>query len=359
MREDALKPRQLLALSVLGLLSALVRRYPLGLVRMAGRSAWLAALFALPPLCLWLLALASLLRRGGGGLGEGLDAALGPRLGSWLRRLYGLWALAYAGFTLRAGALRLVAALYPAASPALFALTMAVLCAPAALGPLRALGRCALALRSAILGVIALVLLLALRDADPGLLLPLRRETLPSAAEAGLALAGTLSSAGLFALLPWEKEHRPRLSAALGWGCLLTLLTGLVTAVCLSVFGSGLGREMRYPFFLLARDVSVLGALERAEPLVAAMWLFTDYCLVSALLWMAPRLLLGPAASGSPRLPALAVTVAAAALALLLPADQTRWDWISEALVPRLSAGMTVAIPVLAECVGRLRRGKR
>ena len=358
-----------MAAAFTAMLSPMIRRFPRALAAAAGGSAWLAPLFALPMAALYLFLLRRLYRNQppGTGLAELFSSALGPVPGRALTGLYGLWFTAYAGFLLRSGAERFISTVYPDASPAVFILPMALLCLCAALGRVCAIARAAMLFRPLLLGLFGLVSLLTLRDFDPALLRPVREE-LAGAVFAGAQTLNLLASVGFLAFFsdqltrPPGRADRPLLR--LGEGLLVILL---MSASCLGVFGAGLTAKLSYPFFMLARDVSVLGSLERAEPVVVALWVLSDFIMLSLLLTAAGKCLrfcfgCGGGIPDRPRdlrrgrwlIPVCAS--AAVGCALALPAEAEVFRLLSERSVPLLSAAAMLVLPLLVLLVGLLRR---
>lgn len=354
---DKISGRQLTALGFVALLSPLVRRFPQQLAARVGRTGWLSVFLSVLPLLLWLAGYRYLLRRGGGNWYDLLQRCLGTFLGRLAAALSALWMVFYAGFLLRALAVRQMSTVYPDAGPWVFVLGMALVAAVAACGSLRAIARSAMVLRPLLVGVMLLVLALTLGNVDLGLLLPVtERDLLPNGL-AALQLSNSFAAVFLLVFLLGRADAPPARRQIFGWSGVLLVIGAGATVCCLGMFGPKLTAQTDYPFFLLARDVTVLGSVERVEPLVVAVSLFSDFILVSALLWMAARLALRQAnrEEASPKPPALLCAALAAATALLLPGGLEDWRVWSEELVPVLSAVFTAGVPVIALAVGKLR----
>jgi len=360
-QSDRLSPRTVTGTAFVALLSPLIRRFPRTLAAEAGRSACLAPLFALIPLAA-LAGIAGLLRRRGReslAFGEILTLGFGKTAGKLLTGLCGLWFVAYGGFLLRSGADRFISTVYYGARPALFVLVMAGVCALAASGSTKAVFRAAMLLRPFLAGVLLLIFLLTLKDPDPGLLLPVQPEARGSITAAAEIV--NLLAVGLLFAFSGEKTEPPTrlrhwLRPVLG---LLAVLLWMSLS-CLAMFGPELTAKMRFPFFMLVRDLSVLGSLERLEPVVVAVWVFCDFVLVSLLLRIGTNNLRFCAGRPAPErcggvLP-LMCAAAAAAVALLIPGDMAAFDRLSEVLVPRLSAGFHIGLPLLTALVLALRK---
>lgn len=355
---DRLSPRQFAALAFVSALSPLVRRFPRTLAALAGRGApvavALSALFMLP----LLLGARLLLRRRPTGIGaaEALTDILGRPLGRGVTGLYGLWFLCYAGFLLRYGAERFCATVYPGADGAVFVVGTALLCALAAAHRTVPLGRAAMLLRPVMLGLILAVAALTLKDLDRTLLLPMKAPAPDGLWAAATETANLLSVIFFLGFLGDRLTEPLRARTALPWLAALLGVVALMALGCLGMFGPALTARLRYPYFMLVRDMTVLGALERAEPLVLALWVFPDFLFLSLLLQLAARCLrfaLGLRGKGP--WPAVACAGAAVAAALALPGALDAMEYLSETLVPRLCALFAFApLPVLL-IVGRAR----
>ena len=358
---DRVSPRQFVASAFVSALSLLIRRFPRSLAARAGRGALLAVpLSALPMLAA--LAAAWLLfrkRPAGSGPSDVFAAYFGQLPGRALTGLYGLWFVSYAGFLLRSGAERMLTTVYTGTQPWVFVCIMAPICALAAAGRLLPLTRTAMLLRPLMLAMILGIALLTAKDLDLSLLLPLRAVDAGDVAVSALEIANLLSIGfflGFFAdrlerpLRP--KDYAPWLTALLG-------VIGLMTAGCLGMFGSELTAKMRFPYFMLVRDLTVLGALERVEPVVIALWVFSDFVLISLLLRLAAGNLRSALGLRVGRVVPMICGAAAVAAALLLPGGLDAQRMLSERVVPLLSAVLAFGpFPVLL-AVGALRKKRK
>ena len=130
-----LNANQWTAISSLILLGPALRLLPQLTAAAAGRAAWLSVLPALPLLLFYAGLFSRWLekRQARTGLPELLLQALGEKPGKALLLLLSLWLCFYGGFLLRSGADRLVVTVYPHSGPTVFALSMGLACALAAL----------------------------------------------------------------------------------------------------------------------------------------------------------------------------------------------------------------------------------
>ena len=235
-------------------------------------------------------------------------------------------------------------------------LAMALICLPAAAGGLLPLGRSAMLLTPLMLAPVLLLALLTAKDLDLSLLLPLRGAEPLSVGAAALETANLLSLAFFFGFFGDRLSGRVRARDLRPWLLALLGVVALMTVESLGMFGPELTAGMRYPYFMLVRDLTLLGALERAEPVVIALWFFSDFILISLLLHLAAGNLRFALRLRSGRVLAPLCALAAAAAALALPGGMESQRVLSERIVPFLSAAFAFAPVPLLLAVGKLRK---
>lgn len=362
--EHGVSRRQFVAMAFVAALSPLIRRFPRTLAEDAGRAAWLSVLLAALPLALSLLLAHLLFRRrpAGSGLTDVFCAALGEGGGRALTGLCTLWLLAYTAFCLRAGAERFISTVYYGARPAVFILVMALVSGLAALGGLKPLARSAMLFRPLLAAVFLLLFALAAKRMDLRLLLPVTAAELPGGFWAAAQLSNNLSAALYLAFFGGEVTGRFRVRDYAGWCAALLVVVGLMTVGCLGLFGPALTARFSFPFFMLVRDVTLLGSLERAEPVVIAIWVFSDFTLCALLLRAAVRNLRFVFAPRAAETRALrraltaGCTLAVAAAALTMAPSAAAFDLLSEKIVPWLTGAFTGGLMALTALILALRR---
>lgn len=366
---DAITPRQFAVTAFVAVLSPLIRRFPRVLAETAGRSAWLSAPLTAPPAAAAILLLWLLWRRRSAPTGYGalLRDVLGEAAGRIVTGLYALWLIFYVGFLLRSGAGRFVSTVYPGAGPGVFIVVFALVCLPAALGRVQTLARTAMLCYPLLLAALAAAMALTLRDLDFSALLPVTRADLIPNGRAALQTVNVLAAAFYLAFAGGQLTRPLRLRDYAGRCALLLLLIGLMCACCIAMFGPELTAKLTYPFFMLVRDVAALGPLERAEPLVIALWVFPDFVFVSLLLHIASDALreaLGYGGGAGKTLSDLShgrwltlpCAAGAAAVGLTVAPELQRFTLLSDQIVPLGNAVMVFALPLLVLLVGALRR---
>ena len=359
-KQGGVTPRQFTAAAFVSALSLLIRRFPRVLAAQVGRSAALAVPCSVLPLALGLVLARLLFRRreDAGGVPGLFSALLGPAAGRALTGLYGFWFVLYAGFLLRSGSERILTTVYTGAGPAVFVCVMALICAVAAAGRLLPLCRAAMLFRPLMLALIGLVAVLTAKDLDLTLLLPLRPAQPAALGLAALEIANLLSI-GFFLGFAGAQLTRPlRARDYLPWLGVLLGVIALMTVGCLGMFGPELTAKLSYPYFMLVRDLTVLGALERLEPVAVALWVCSDFILISLLLHLAAGSLRFALGLRAGRWTAPVCAVCAAIIALALPGGMDARQALSERIVPLLCAGLAFG-PLPPLLLARALRSRR
>jgi len=363
MTEDRISPRQAVAVGFVAVLSPLIRRFPRITAETAGAAAWLTVPAAVFLAFLLLLLCFARHNNPPSSASALLGATLGRGTGNAVLTLYTLWIVFYAGFLLRSGANRLVSTVYPRASPALFIVNTALPVLAAATGRLQPIARSAMLFRPLLIAVPAAAAALTAWDLDLHLLGPVTAADLLPVGLGALETVNVLS-AGMYLLFLGDRLTAPvRTRDWMPWlGVMGGILAGM-TVCCLGRFGPALTGKLSFPFFMLVRDVSVLGALERAEPVVVALWVFSDFVFIALLVYVAGDNLRVCffRSSGRPavrKLLCAACTASAAALGLLTGRSEQSFTLLSETLVPLVNAVMVFVLPLPIALIGALRRRK-
>lgn len=359
--------RQFAACVALGLLSPMIRVLPGSAVRLGGAGGWLSALPAFGLTTAFAVFVFYLLRKTDGGMGDLFLRCLGPSIGRAVLLLYGGAFLLYAGFLLRVGADRFVTTVYPDSGPMVFYSVMLLLCLMAAMGKLRALGRTAVILLALMLAVLALTFAAAFENVQ-GANLAVRTAELPGALLGALPMANVGAFfACLTFLMRYTDDRERRLGPYMPCFAILGVLAALLCVTVVGSFGPALTGRMIYPFFIMARDLTVFGLGSRIAALIAAMWVFSDFCLGTLMLRCCHetlRLCFSLAEPESGRYFSLRggrwLLLVEAALVWLaarfLAADNFALQRWSDTIIPLIYAGAAVGGLPLVWLVGKLRR---
>ena len=360
-REERITRRQLLSVCAVGLLSPLIRQLPRAAAGAAGSAGWLCGAVCAPVLGLFALLLCRLTKRraAGAGMGEIFLRVYGRWPGGALLALYALWLLAYAGFVIAAGALRLTTSAYPKGGRLFFVCAAALFGLLAALSRVRTLARAANVLRPPLLTVLAAILLGGLLSGDPGSLLPVTGADALPVLRGGLRASDVALLAAAFSFLLGyvaPEAGRTPLRELLGLGGLLSLLGMLLAAAVLAAFGPAFTLSQEHPFLAMTRNLRLMGTLERIDALVVGLWVAADFVLLAALLLSAREILRLLSGSRKSRLPGVFCAAAAALFALLCGPGSAGVDWLADRFFPISGGIVAFGLWPLTLLVGLLRK---
>ena len=290
MKEQTISYRQLMTLTFVSMLSPFLRLMPGSVTAVAGSAVWVSAALSIVPAALLSMALIKLLSRypRGTGLGEAILRSLGPFPGALVLSLWSLWLVFHSAFLLRSGADRFIATIYPDSKPLFFILITLLICTIAAAGSFRALARTSEIFRPLLLFVILLVLVFSFGKVEPTFLLPVTASQTSSIAK-GIPLAVEPVTVALINAAFLTKFLRPENKQHHFWVWLVAVIVlGVVfCAICVGCLGKTVTSALAYPFFVMARDLSIISGVERIEALVVGLWLLPDFVLVTAELMIA------------------------------------------------------------------------
>ena len=288
--ERTISSRQLMTLSFVSMLSPFLRLIPGAVTSVAGSASWVSAALSIFPILLLSTALTALLRQfpKGTGLSAAVLKTMGRFPGSLLVSLWALWLVFHSGFLLCSGADRFIATIYPGVRPTVFIWVTGALCVIAAMGTVQSIARASEIFRPLLLFVIFLVLFFTVREVEPTFLLPVTIKQTPEILK-GVPLAAEAASVILvnstFLANHIKPENPPH--KRIPWLFGVTILGVLFCVTAVGSLGKTYVSALSYPFFIMARDLSILSGVERIEALVVGLWLLPDFVLITVELMIA------------------------------------------------------------------------
>lgn len=259
----------------------------------ARRASWLLPLLAVLPLvCLMFFLFRCLSRMpADSGLGDVYHLAFGSRWGKICCGLSALWTVTVMVADLRFYAERYVSAVYPEAGKLVFYLAMAALELWIVREDLSALFRAGKIFFWVVTLTLAAVLLLAIGKIRLYNLWPVTDTGWREMGLGALRLSTAVSAVVPAGFLLGKVQWKTRKSGAVWWVAALTGVAMGIAVSILGVFGPELSQRLQVPFFTLAKEVSVTGAMERLESIISAMWMMTDTALMGVLTFSAEQTL--------------------------------------------------------------------
>lgn len=361
MREE-ISLRQLLTLMAAALTAAALRLLPGASAAAAGgEGGWLAPLAALPGAILLAAVLWDLLSRApeGFGLGEVYRAILGKGLGQAVLLLYMVWMVLILAMGIVQCGERLSALGYEGGGKLLFLGAALLLTGRAAMGKLTAFAR-AVEICFLLLGcALGVVLLLAVFRVKPGNLLPLRGNILRGAWPVLETVCAAVPGFFLLGKVPKEERARGRRKTAL-WLLVGAVVLLTVHVVCFGGYGWETVQDQRVPFYEAAKQAGLPGAFQRAEAAAAAVLFLSDGALFGCTLYIVREIGGSMSADKKERRELVPLAgVLGALLAFLAGREPKIAEVIGQEILPWMSAGLGVLVPVTVWVLSKGRRGER
>ena len=274
MGRDVLSLRQIMVLLMVALLAPATELLPVVAARQVGGGGWLIGLGMLPVLLLALWVGRAVFCR------SGLCADVGKPVGYTITIIYLGWIVLTLSAALRLSAVRMELVYGRAPSFWISAILVAV-AVWMGMGKVSSLARAAEIFYLALAVVLVGVLLLAAVKVEWRNLHPVEWRRLP---EGSLLSAGILLNAAPVAVLGARVPDKMRSGRrACGWAAAFCVVIVLVLAAVLGNIGRGLSARLDIPYLIMVQGLSVKGAFQRTEALIAAVWLLSDLVLCGAL----------------------------------------------------------------------------
>jgi len=350
-KKDSISRGQFTAICAVGLLSPAVRLLPGLTASLAGRAAWLSPLPAYAVMVAHVFMTSHIMgsRGEGEGFGEIILRTLGPALGRAVLALFAIWLAFYSGFLLRSSSERFVTTIFTRTRPWIFTLVMFAAVLMGGMGRVSPLGRLAELFRAIFAVVFIIVLALDLPNVSLEELFPVTGGDVGGilrAAVAGLDVAGI---AVYFTFLEGHtQKQRGRSAVFIMNFALLTLLVMAMIGVVVASFGPQLASKFSLPFFVMIKDIHILDSFQRVEAVVIALWVVSDFVLISALLMITGKLARLVTRRGRREFHSLACAAAALAVGLSLSPSGIGLERWSEFIVPIINLSFVfVFIPII------------
>ena len=354
---DRISLRQLCVLIFVSLLAPMIRILPVSAAMISGKAAWLTPLPAMGAGWLFLWCIRRLTKTAPPGMGlAGLSIkSLGRTGGRIFCAVFALWLTFYAGFLARSASERIISAIFPNGTPPLLVLATLSAALLAAWGSLRSLARAAELFMPLLLIVLSVITLSALSQVQLENLLPV------TYLDTGRILAGALpafdviSLSAVFLFLKGNVQ-KARPERPFPWLLILTASAIAVTVVTVGAVSPQLCVRLQNAFFAVIRDVQVLGLLDRIESVVVAIWIVTDFTLLSALFIIISQIWRSVFLTEKRTIFIIPSGVLSAAAAFLIAPNAFQLLRWSRLLIPAANLFMTAVLTPLVLVIGKLRK---
>lgn len=355
---QVLSNKQLRAVIFLSVLSPVIRIFPGKCAELAGKGAWLSPLFAAPLLFPLTLLINKMM--GIGDKEETLTDIIKNAVGKTCGRIFmgalALWLLFYIGIVVRASTERLISTIFQTGTPMPFSIVIIAAALVLALGQLKSLGRMAEIFLVMIGTVLTVTLAAGIKDSGVNNLLPVTTYDVSDILRGCLPVINVASVGVYIMFLDFTvKGKRNTGYKELTW--ILISITAL-TAVTMGVMSAEFMVKLQYPYFVMVREITILGIIERIEAVVIVLWVVTDLIYMAVILKVIGRLAVCAVRKGTENLFAFVSAIISIGLAYLAASTSFELTNLTHSIMPIINILITIVIIPLLIVIGKLRRKK-
>lgn len=272
------------SLMFVSLLSPIIRLFPKSSVDIGGKAVWLSPLLALPVVLVIYVVIEKIMKKAapGEGLADMIIKAIGKTAGKGVLVLITLWLIFYTGFVIKSGAERLISSIYPNGQTGLFTVSITIIGIWIAVGDINGIGRLAELMAKIIGIVLTLIIIVGIFDIKADNILPITIYDIGDIAFGALPIINVLSIGTYTAFLDGytKKDNINKKGIVI----VLTIIITAIILITVGTMGTKLIESLQHNFFIMIRDMKILGVIERIEAIVIAMWVATDLVYVAMLL---------------------------------------------------------------------------
>lgn len=361
MEQDKITVRQMMCTAFVLLCSPIIRLLPTGTSELAGRGAWVSVLVGgvLCALYVWLLSSFLSAREDGEGAAELIIKCIGRPLGLSLCAAVLLWLLIYSGFVLRISSERMLSTVFDNGSLLVLSIITASAALTASLGKVKSIVRTAEVMLLVITAVLWVTLFFSLENLEVGFILPVR-----FTGEDGInILKGALVPLNVMAVAFYGgflygdvKKQPEERKISLRW-CGYTVLSMFCITFCtLGTISVPLIEKMQNPFFIMIRNISAFGVLERIESVVIAIWVFADFIMLSVLMKACAAIYRAVFKRTEGKAFYYICIAAVIIFSFVISPTAFALDTLSKRLVPFVNVAVTVGVFPIVYLTGKIRK---
>ncbi len=217
---------------------------------------------------------------------EILEVIFGRFIGKMVTFVYILFILALTAINARSTSEQLVLSVYPQVKPDYFILAMLILIAFSVYkGGFTVIARMGEILLPVFVAAFLLLCCLASQNIKLGRILPICGLDIVPVLKASTYVSGVEAHLPLMFLLSNFINNKEKIGKACTWTAVMfTILLIILLVTVIGSLGAETTADAPLPFMTAVKLISVFQSIERIEPIVVMLWIFSDYLLISVLL---------------------------------------------------------------------------
>ena len=357
-RQNSISAGQFSVMVFVSAFSPMIRILPSLAVKLGGKAVWLSPVIAAVPALLFALVVREVLKnRGEGeGLAQVICRIVGEKAGKVILTVYLLWLLFYGGFLIRTAAERLLSSVYEYGGTGVFIVVTAVVAGIMASGGVRSVARTAEASTPLIIGVLVLTAIFAAPDISAENLFPVTYRDAGGILKGAFPVADVMSITAYFGFLAGNVKKGSRKGGHLKWTAFMVVSAFFLILTTVGTLSSELVAKMQHPYFIMIRNISIFGVIERIEAVVVTLWIITDLIFLSSIFAVDRELIrsITSRRCGKWLIPAFCAVTAL--IAVLIAGNAFELRVFSELVVPCLNIFLTYFLITALLFAGKIKK---
>lgn len=355
---EKISTRQAVILFYMATLSPAIRLFPQYTAKMAGKAGWLTPIVAIIPMILLVYIVHSFFRKyKEANLSDVYFKILGNIVGRIVTFLYLIWILILLALYVRYYAERILSSILPHTSIAFLIISMLLMVFIAARCGLVPIAR----VSEIFFGIFFVVFITIFIFAMPRVTLRnymyvsyLDAWPVIKASHVILAVWGYFLFIFFFGDKINDKEHIKRFAFQ---GLFIKfILSILMLIVTIGSLGPILTTRMSLPFFIVVKNISVLGTIERLESVLLALWVISDFSIIIVFTYVSISLMKSIFKLSGTKSLVSPIVLFAGIGSLYLAKNLFELETFSTIIALPLNTVFTFIIPIIVFGIGKLRK---
>lgn len=275
--------RQAIFLFLISVFSPAIRLVPTYSAQKAKQAAWLTPLPAIAAFSLLVLVWSAIYKRyEGKSLMDVYSDIMGKITGVLLSVIYLIWLILLTALYVRYSSIRLVVSIYPNVSMNIFSFSLLAVIAYTLRHGLTTLARLGEILHPALAGTFILLVLLILPSLKPELLIPVSYRSILPVMEGSISIIGLVAYFSFLFILGDRINNKEAIRRiGLRTSVFLVIVLTALLVVTIGSLSSSVVARTQLPFLISVKEISLFNTLEKIESVVVAVWISSDFVLIS------------------------------------------------------------------------------
>jgi len=351
MENNKISHTQLMMLTFVSVLSPAIRILPTLEAKYAGGAVTLSLAIGGVLSILYINSLWKL-KNAGESIIETIEKGLGKPVSRIICGVLPVWLVFYTGFVLRGAGERIVSSVFRRGRLWSILIPMLIVSAYSAKEGASVVARCGSCVFTVIIPALGVILPMSVGEIDIEYILPVADVKAQGVAMGAFAVFDVMTVFFYGSILRNKvREEMPGRTKRWAIGTLITIAA--ISIVTVGGISPEAAEKTDHPFFVMIRNISITGVIERMDSVVIALWVLSDFIYIGMLITIAEELWRQNAKEVSEKTRIFGV-IMIYAVSLLCGHNQFDYRTLSEKIIPVINTAVVMSIWTISEISGRI-----